>query len=249
MPSENAHQKKPKAKKERGPSPDQKGYSTSEAILALKDGLIEEIQAGREQEPRADSAPNWIEYATLLFVFLTTIGIGFQDLILHSSDETFKATLLAQKKSSEQQLRAYVGITQRGIENFGMPNQVLKTMRKNYGATPAYDLIMDPVHIDVFQNTAQFPPAFCSPSPPSPINTLTLFPSQELRFEIRGQLLSKQQIERVRSAGDYRLIYWGTIHYKDAFGDARCTRYCWSFKGENMAEGDNDYCAQHNDAY
>ena len=67
---------------------------------------------------------------------------------------------------------------------------------------------------------AAFTPALCWPAPPSYSNTLTLFPSQELRFEIHAQTLSNEQIQLVRDGSEYQLMYWGTLHYKDVFGDA-----------------------------
>ena len=152
MPPQRSNHQKPNSNKDRGPSPEQKGYSTSEAILALKDGLIEEIKTRREQEPRDDNTPTWIDYVTLLFVILTTVGIGIQDLILRSSDETFKETLKAQKKSSEQQLRAYVGMTPGDIEDFGVPGkQRIRFVRKNFGTTPAYDVGFSRVGLSIIK--------------------------------------------------------------------------------------------------
>jgi hypothetical protein len=212
--------------------------------------LVEEIQANREQEPRSDTTPKWITYATLLFVFLTTVGVGFQDLILHNSDDTFKNTLIAQKESTETQLRAYVGIRPLGIENFGETNQILRTMRKNYGATPASELFMDKPNIAILPRNGQFSPALCDPTPPGPVNSVSLFPQQELRYDMQGSLnLSKDQIALLRDGSQYQLQFWGTLHYKDIFGKRRCTRYCWGFHGPSMTENDSDYCLQHNDAY
>jgi hypothetical protein len=225
-------------------------YSTSEAIVALKDALVTEAQATRAREPEK-ATTRVIEYVTLAFVILTTIGVGFQDVILHSSDETFKNTLNVQKESSETQLRAYVGIRPLGIDNFGEPNQVLHTMRKNYGSTPASDLFVDLPKIAVIARNSQFDAALCEPSPAAPVNTVSLFPQQELRFDIvlPGNLLTKEQIASVRDGTQFQLQFWGTLHYRDAFGKRRCTRYCWGFRGPKMTENDSDYCAQHNDAY
>jgi hypothetical protein len=250
MPPQNHHQKHPHSRKNSGPREDQKGYSTSEAIIALKDELIEEVHATREKKPEKDTAHRVIEFITLLFVILTTVGVGIQDLILHSSDETFKDTLLAQKDTNERQLRAYVGIRPLGIDNFGEANQVLHTVRKNYGTTPASDLFMDQPNIAILPRNGQFNPAICEPVPTRIVNTLALFPGQELRFEMKTNLnMTKEQIASVRNGSQYQLQFWGTIHYKDIFGKQRCTRYCWGFYGPSMAENDSEYCLQHNDAY
>ena len=134
-----------------------------------------------------------------------------------------QAQLGVMQDQEHRQSRAYVGITPKGIENFGQSDQVLHTIRKNHGATPANDLFMDQPNIRVvpLQNF-QFAPAVCWPAPPSPVNTLTLFPSQELRFDLRAQTLTAKEIELVGDGSQFQLLYWGTLHYKDA------TRCCAS---------------------
>jgi len=170
----------------------------------------------------------------------------------HSGQQvkTSQDQLGVMQDQEHRQLRAYVGISPKGIENFGHSDQVLHTMRKNHGATPANDLFMDQPNIRVVPiKNLQFAPAVCWPAPPRPVNTLTLFPSQELRFDFRAQTLTTKETELVGDGTEYQLLYWGTLHYKDVFGEMHCTRYCWAFKGAKMTENDSDYCLQHNDAY
>lgn len=160
--------------------------------------------------------------------------------------------LLTTTRDTEvRQLRAYVGIAQRGIENFGEPNQTIKLSRKNYGVTPAIDLGMSSPNIAVVSSApgAQFSPILCSPVPERPPNTFALFPGQEALYEIRGPLLTNDQVAAVRKGTDFVLLLWGALYYKDTFGNSRCTRYCFSFKGQDMAESDADICLQHNDSY
>jgi len=94
MPPNPPHQKDPHAKTHGGPTAEQKGYSTSEAIIELRDSLVGESHTNREQQSRKPKRkPTWIEVATLVLLFLTTGGLVIQDCILNSSDTTFKATL------------------------------------------------------------------------------------------------------------------------------------------------------------
>lgn len=178
------------------------------------------------------------EFVLLVLVFIATATAAYYT----------KKQWETADDQEKRALRAYVGIAQHGIENFGLPNQVLKTTRENYGQTPARDLIMDFAHFDVVPLNAQFAPVFCAPVP-SRSNTVSLFPTQETPFLIRGNPLSKQQADLVRDGTQYMMIYWGAIHYRDAFGVDRCTRYCFSFKGPSMTENDAELCLQHNDSY
>jgi hypothetical protein len=109
MPPKSPDQKNPHAQEHRGPTADQKGYSTSEAVIELRDSLVRESHTNREQKSgQPKRKPTLIEVATLVLLFLTTAGLAIQDSILFSSDSTFKATLDNQKQSNERQLRAYI---------------------------------------------------------------------------------------------------------------------------------------------
>jgi hypothetical protein len=153
--------------------------------------------------------------------------------------------------TAKRQLRAYVGVTAGGIENFGdQQKQVFTIIRKNYGATPAYDLISPPPILEVIHigaRTSTVLPA----QPPSiqGVISATLFPTMELPFYIRGsQNISKQQFDLVRIGTEYELIYYGIVFYNDAFGALRYTHYCWMFRGENMTSKDAEGCIGYNDS-
>ena len=159
-----------------------------------------------------------------------------------------QAQLDVMRDTETRQLRAYVGITQRGIENFGEDNQVLRTLRKNYGQTPAIDLFMSFPNIAMAQANTQFNPALCYPAPQAQ-NTFALFPGQELSYKVQGKTLPPDQIDLIRKNPNFVMLFWGVLHYKDVFGIQHCTRYCWAFKGSDMTESANDICLQHNDSY
>jgi hypothetical protein len=69
------------------PSQQKKNYTTPEAIVTLKDALIKEETANRDQEGKEDRWNKVISIATLFFVFCTTGGIFYQDIVLNSSDK------------------------------------------------------------------------------------------------------------------------------------------------------------------
>jgi hypothetical protein len=166
------------------------------------------------------------------------------------SADAAQAQVATARDTEQRQLMAYVGVAQHGIENFGKPNQVIKVSRKNYGVTPAIDLIMSPpAAVIAEKGKGYFLPITCNPAPALQ-NSFALFPTQEAPFEYRGLApgVSKEQIDQVRS-GSHQIIYFGAAFYKDIFGNQHCTRFCWGFGGQSMAENDVELCAQHNDTH
>jgi hypothetical protein len=148
---------------------------------------------------------------------------------------------------SRRQLRAYVGVIPDGIENFGdRKTQSFKLTRKNYGATPAYDVWIDPrqtiIHIG---DTIQPIPI----TPPNITGTFTIFPSAELPYYSNGINATDKQIALVREAGsEFQIAYYGIIYYRDAFGEPHYTHYCWLFSGPSMTAKEANGCLGHNDS-
>jgi hypothetical protein len=247
MPPHNTGQKHKNRNKNHGPSPEQKGYSTSEAIIALKDELVDEAKANREQENRPDAAHKRIEIATLVFVILTTIGVFIQALVLHSSDVTFKNTLDLQRVSSERQLRAYVGVLPGELQNLGdRTKQQFTLVRKNYGLTPAYDLFVVSFGQAVIRIGEPIPSG--GPAPADIRGTITLFPSAELAFNHRGIMVAEDQIARVMQGDDIQMVYFGTVQYRDAFERRHFTHFCWMFTRKHTSAKEADACLGYNDS-
>lgn len=190
----------------------------------------------------------WVEIAVAAGVAINialTLGI----LIVGGRQVTASQNQLEIMRDSERkQLKAYVGLTQHGIQNFGTPTQTLKISRKNYGLTPAIDLFMTPPNIAVVQidRLTQFAPTLCTPAP-TVVNSFTLFPQQESNFEMRGHNITLEQVDLVKKGTTFVIMYWGALFYKDVFGNRHCSRYCWTFKGADMSEAAADTCFQHND--
>jgi hypothetical protein len=151
------------------------------------------------------------------------------------------------KDTEQRQLRAYVGIAQHGIENFGRSDQILRTTRKNYGLTPAYDVLPVQATIDVIRIGTNLP-HFFNTNYPAGQQAITMFPGAELKFDWRGNTLSMQQIALAVAGTEYQAAIWGIVFYKDAFGAPHYTRFCWLYHGEHMTENDADTCLGHNDS-
>jgi hypothetical protein len=236
---------------EKRPASEQKNFSTSEAIISLRDELAHQADANRSQPDRSKKT-NWVDVATLLLVVATTGLLVLQDIILHSSDITFKDTLANQKQSNERQLRAYVGITPGDVEDFGtLSKQRIRFIRKNYGITPAYNVGFSEVGINVVRigqpiNTG--PPGQLACNAPKVAEQFTIFPTMELPWTIViGTKVSDDDATLIK-AGERLLVYWGNICYHDAFGLAHYTNYCWSYKGNSMTARDAEGCLTHNDS-
>ncbi|MBR1121385.1 hypothetical protein JQ628_07645 [Bradyrhizobium lablabi] len=238
---------------------DKKVGSTAEETSALNRTLKEFVssyQADQTANERRNGTRFRIEVFLAIGVAINialTIGLLIAGVFQtkHAGDQakTGQEQLAVARDTETRQLKAYVGVVQQGLENFGTPQQALKITRKNFGLTPAVDLFMAPPAIAVLNRGQQFGPVHCTPAP-AVVNTFTLFPQQESNFTIKGFAgVSQEQVDLVKKGGDYVLVYWGALHYKDVFGAQRCTRYCWSFSGANMDAANAELCFQHNDSY
>ena len=248
MPTHHERKDDPSANNDKGPRPEQKGYSTSEAVVALRDEITKQAKANRDK-PDAKHKPNWIELGTLFLVIATTALLVIQDVILHSSDETFGRTLELQKGSNERQLRAYVGMTPGDVEDFGVSDkQRVRFIRKNFGSTPAYEVGFSTVGLSTIKigepiNTG---PGGCTTSMIP--GQITMFPTVELPWIIiiSGPVFTPDQIQLVKSS-NRQFVYWGTICYNDTFAKPHFTNYCWMYKGSSMTARDAEACLTHND--
>jgi hypothetical protein len=254
MPSHPPEKERQHARNQRGPTQEQKGYSTSEAVIALKDALIKENTANRERQP-SDKKPGWIEISTLILVIVTTGLLVVQDVILHNSDVTFRETLEAQRLSSERQLRAYVGVippSDDQVVNAFLPpaSPLVRLTPKNFGVTPAYGAeLLSGMGVAPYP----LPKTFTYPiqkidTPPNPI---TIYPGT---FDIAGIVadaarpLTQDEIASIQDGKNKRLYVWGAITYKDAFGKSHFTHFCIGFYNLTPTRVQREPCNDHNDS-
>jgi hypothetical protein len=262
MPPKNEGKKHQRAGRHEAPSEENKNYSTSEAIISLRDELKDQAETNRNQSNRKHK-PSKLEIGTFALVVITTALLFVQDAILYNSDTTFKDTLANQKQSNERQLRAYVGIIAGDVEDLGVPGkQRIKFTRKNFGLTPAYDVGWSQVGISVIVPNAAIPTGPGGCGVPIVAGQFTMFPTTELPWTItlaKGPEIKPESARAVTDlldpalvqlikAGSRRLVYWGTVCYRDTFGKIHFTNYCWIYSGSSMAARDADGCLQHNDS-
>jgi hypothetical protein len=148
-----------------------------------------------------------------------------------------------------RQLRAYVGIIPGAVENFGEPGRQRFTLiRKNYGLTPAYDVGLSTIGVDVERPNAQINTGNTGCVSPKTRGMITMFPSMELPFYITiAQNFPPNQLALVRS-GEFVFVYYRTVCYNDTFGAPHYTNYCWMYHGESMTDKDAQGCFTFNDS-
>jgi hypothetical protein len=191
---------------------------------------------------------NWVEVATLTVLAMTLMAAAFaayEGSVLSGATNNLVKT---QTINAHRQLRAYVGVSPGGIENFGDSQlQKFTLIRKNYGTTPAYNVFVKESLVTVIHAGDKIPEQENTPS--SLPGLLSLFPGISLPLTINGAAgLSKEQADSVREGKDVLFVYAGIVTYYDAFGEEHYTRYCWSFKGPSMTESDAEWCPGHNDS-
>lgn len=150
----------------------------------------------------------------------------------------------ASRKSSEQQLRAYLSVTPhfQGEEIDKRAPHYAITI-KNRGRTPAYQVRgwTDGV-------LADYPLADSLPStkkPPGPIRTLSPDAEEQINGFF-GNPLSLQDAHRVMD-GSLRYFFWGEVTYVDAFKIPRRVRFRYMFGGTSARVGKVDICEEYSD--
>jgi hypothetical protein len=200
---------------------------------------------------------------------LLFIATGISAYFLYATDLTLKDTLNATARAAKatedavniasatakRQLRAYLGITIVTFEcpncldkrwtppKRGLPEVVMITKVKNFGATPAYQ-----VHTCTGLYLAEsggFPPddftydcgEFCKTCPRS-----TIAPGEEativIEIDAKSVMLSARNLNR--------MFNFGTISFVDTFGQERNLPFCWYYQGDQKDSG--VACPEHNTA-
>lgn len=78
----------------------------NEWVSAFIGAYREEQETNRKQEGNEDRSRRWREWATLLFVILTTGGIFYQDFVLTKSDDAIHTSAAAAKTAANAAKRA-----------------------------------------------------------------------------------------------------------------------------------------------
>lgn len=121
-------------------------------------------------------------------------------------------------------------------------------VRKNYGQTPAYNVITLPALQDVIRINGNLPTTFNIEQPSGIQGGLTMFPSMEMPFYSVKTQLTNQQVQLAKDGTEYEVVFMGILFYTDAFQVKHYTRYCWLYKGSSMTAKDAQGCWAHNDS-
>jgi hypothetical protein len=171
----------------------------------------EPIMPREEQHhPKTDGRSNnanhdkkhWLEYATGAFAFIAAAGGIFA-----ASFGGWQASVASD--SEKRQLRAYIGLVPGGIDNFGdVQKQHFFFTRRNYGQSPAYDVVLTELGQSILVNGQPLPlPLELKPPPEILRGNVTLFPTAELPMNIFGAAFPKEQLDRVNADTNLRFIY------------------------------------------
>jgi hypothetical protein len=251
------HLNKPSNNSQDNAGPQSKGAPPSGRPSAL--GPSNENPKPDEKQHTTEPAkkPIWLEMAIFGVALAAFCATALQAYIANDTEK--------------RQLRAYVGLIPGELESFGdADKQKFSLIRKNHGATPAYDVFLPFVGQGIISIGAGIPTASTNPSVDK-FDRSTIFPMGELPYIFNGsphfdqiRTLSAQtpplnstqsaQIQLLRAQGEavkegkMQYVYWGVVTYRDVFGYGHFTRFCWMFKGANMASKDAEACLGQNDS-
>jgi hypothetical protein len=239
MPSANPDQEQSPGDKPQGPSGGcQQGPVAR--FSAFIDTYREEQKSNREQEASEDAGRKQREWATLIFVILTTIGIFYQAWIFNSTDqaahETAGAAISAvetAKKAMILDQRAWIGIESmdpipsipKSGETFAAAVRI-----KNTGKTPSRDTVIvgriDPIPIqsrpiysydaDVKRPSGSLAPNAGASIPFTPLNDASTK---------KPAPLTDDNIASITN-GKIKIFVHGRIDYKDIFDEPHWTTFC-----------------------
>jgi hypothetical protein len=132
-----------------------------------------------------------------------------------------------QSNTSRAQLRAYVMVDKATTIGFG-PNPRAQVFFKNYGQTPAYDLVIW-TSVEVAVNDLKRRPS----APPSgPAASGSLGPGGFVHtFDPPDRVILPNEVEAVRD-GRASFYVYGQASYKDVFGNNHATDFCFVYGGE-----------------
>jgi hypothetical protein len=177
---------------------------------------------GSESHDKPDK-PFWLDWE--FWTAIGTLALGGVTLwLVRKTDGLIRSA----EKSSERQLRAYLSVAGMTFveQNPQGAKFEVKTVIKNFGQTPAHDVRfrgrVEVLATNVIQN---FDFNLIEIGTPE---GAFVGPTQEKFYSnILDRNLTQAEIaDLLNPAGAHKLIIWGTVWYKDAFGRSRHTNFC-----------------------
>jgi hypothetical protein len=153
------------------------------------------------------------------------------------------------RDQEKRQLRAYAFAKPISITDFSTSTHPsTQVIFKNSGQTPAYHLT---------GSTAVYPSSYPL-SVPIPSGTrestpleATLNPAAENDIggsDTMQRPITPDEANAIRDGKTMRMYVYGSINYRDVFGDVHYSNFCFSFWGDGPKLTLWTYCPQHNDA-
>lgn len=177
--------------------------------------------------------------AVMFFVQLRYMRIGVNDAAdaaqaANASAQATREAVTLAKDTAKRQLRAYVHVSEARFSDFGFPGGIYLVNYTNTGQTPAYD-----VYSSIALQFAKFPLAeelVATGTGTKGIITLGRDGEGHARLEApRG--LSGEEYGEVRD-GKSAVFVFGTISYRDAFGEDWTTDFRYYVGGDQGIRGD-----------
>ena len=154
------------------------------------------------------------------------------------------------KRNASRQLRAYVSVKPlTGVTNFGLSEIAhLKVSMVNTGQTPATDLKITAI---LFPRPYPLPVDMDLTIPTGPDDgtggsVITLHPSDTAFGITLDREIEPLQYSAIK-LGIGRLYTFGVIYYKDIFGVAHWTHFCYNFSGDGPTLTEWSGCPRYND--
>jgi hypothetical protein len=197
---------------------------------AAEDAARAGEDSARANWKAADVARDQLNLAYAGFIgLLVTVGLTFwaAHAASRAAESSAASAVLADntltefKRTSERELRAYIGFSIEGFEFLRGSNNAVQCEAaysiKNHGQTPAYG-----IRVDSDFRIAPFPlkDDFSTPEKNAIELSAVANPGQQLH----GAIVKGQSIEG-RSKGD-KLYLFGVVRYRDAFDQSRQTWFC-----------------------
>lgn len=153
--------------------------------------------------------------------------------------------------TEKRQLRAYVYVKPPplGVGRVVAGNKAITVIAmRNAGQTPAYETHMrgntgiGPYPLPEHQTFREGPYG----------GSIVLNPETETNtggiISSLSDTLSQQSIDLIKDGTTHRMYVFGTVMYRDAFGNDRYCNYCFAYFGDGPTLTAMEYCDQHNDA-
>jgi hypothetical protein len=207
-----------------------------------------------DEEHRAEERNHWRRLIRVAFwlnwITLAGVAVGSGGLIvLYFTLQITAGQLQLSKDSEQRQLRAYAYVTMGEIAfKASQTGMYADAAVKTIGLTPAYDMNASIAFaltgaatrdLDTYNGAARS----------QPIKRVILFPSQSVPLRTGYDMFTPTDAHFGDvKGGVLRLLTWGRIDYRDAFGCKHWLTYCFDTHGDTLVDPSNSAeCDQHND--